>query len=62
MLIYVCMIKMEEYTVEQLSVLKEIKRLFENLDQHSFGLYVSPTDFQKRFPVSASSYYGDVKY
>jgi hypothetical protein len=56
------MIKMEEYTVEQLSVLKEIKRLFENLGQHSFGLYVSPTDFQKRFPVSASSYYGDVKY
>lgn len=52
---------MKEYTEEQLNVLKEIKRLFKNLDQHPFGLYVSPTNFQRRFPVSADSYYGDAK-
>ena len=50
---------MKEYTEEQLNTLKEIKRLFENLDQHPFGLYVPCTNFQKRFAVSADSYYGD---
>ena len=52
---------MKNYTEEQLNVLKEIKILFENLDQHPFGLYVPYTNFQKRFPVSADSYYGDAK-
>lgn len=52
---------MEEYTKEQLIVLKEIKRLFENLDQHPFGLYVPYTKFLQRFPISAESYYGDAK-
>lgn len=50
---------MKEYTEEQLNVLKEIKRLFENLDQHPYGLYVPYTNFQKRFTVSADSYYVD---
>ena len=52
---------MKNYPEEQLNVLKEIKILFENLDQHPFGLYVPYTNFQKRFPVSADSYYGDAK-
>lgn len=52
---------MKEYTEEQLNTLKEIKRLFENLDQHPVGLYVPHTNFQKRFPVSGDSYYGDAK-
>lgn len=52
---------MKEYTEEQLNVLKEIRRLFENLDQHPFGLYVPHTNFQKRFPISADSFYGDAK-
>lgn len=52
---------MKNYTEEQLNVLKEIKILFENLDQHPFGLYGPYTNFQKRFPVSADSYYGDAK-
>lgn len=52
---------MKEYTKDQLIILKEIKRLFDNLDQHPFGLYVPYTNFQKRFQISAESYYWDAR-
>lgn len=52
---------MRKYTTDQLTVLKEIRRLLENLDQHPFGLYVPYTNFLQRFPISSESYYGDAQ-
>lgn len=52
---------MKEYTEKQLRVIKEIKELFEILDQHPFGIFVPNTNYQKRFPLSAGDYYWDAK-